>query len=89
MVPWSKQKKAAFYYGEMLKFPRVEGKSRKYLIFEHPAGKYYYVGKKGAIRVGKSISDTVSITDFRLPQIEKEVDEYLRKNPEMKTKYRI
>ena len=43
----------------------IESKSRKYRKFERPEKTdYYFVGKNGALRVGKNIGDSVSLTRF-------------------------
>lgn len=34
-------------------------KSRKYRVFTNKTGGFYYLGKSGAFRVGKSIADSV------------------------------
>jgi hypothetical protein len=47
------------------------GTTPKYLKFIHPSfpGKYIYVGKKGAIRSGKTIADSISVTDLYMPHL--------------------
>jgi len=43
-------------------FKEISSKSRKYRTFESPSGKLYFVGRSGALRTGKSSSDSISIT---------------------------
>jgi hypothetical protein len=42
----------------------VESNSRKYRTFKSPnsADKYYFVGRKGALRFGKNVSNSSSLT---------------------------
>ena len=42
----------------------VQSTSRKYRQFIAPNGKNYWVGKQGAVRIGKCISKSTSITAF-------------------------
>lgn len=42
----------------------IKGKSSKYRTFQRPNGEFYFIGKNGAIRTGKSVSDSISITDL-------------------------
>lgn len=44
----------------------VKSRSRKYRQFKsrkHP-GKFYFLGRNGAVRLGKSVSSSVSLTAF-------------------------
>jgi len=44
-------------------FKEVESHSKKYRVMRHPSiSKNFYIGKKGAIRFGFSISDSISLT---------------------------
>ena len=44
--------------------------SRKYRKFTHPVqGNYYWVGKAGALRSGKTIGDSVSLGRYIYPEI--------------------
>lgn len=49
-----------------LEFTEINGKSSKYRIFIRPETRYIYVGKKGAIRYGNSISDSTPMNADRL-----------------------
>jgi len=41
----------------------IRSKSRKYRTFEHPDYPYkYFVGKHGALRRGKNVSSSISVT---------------------------
>lgn len=43
----------------------VQARSKKYRQFTHPVkGKFYFVGKSGALRAGANIGDSVSLTSF-------------------------
>lgn len=42
----------------------VKGKSTKYRTFKRENGEFYFVGKNGALRTGKSVSDSFSITSL-------------------------
>jgi hypothetical protein len=44
---------------------RPDKDTRKYVVFESPLGKFYWLGKQGAVRVGPSVSKTFSIGDSR------------------------
>jgi glutaredoxin 2 len=89
MASWTRQKTVAFYYDKMIALPRGKQTSRKYLIFERPDGKFYYVGKKGAIRVGRNLTDSISLTDQLISRIEQDVAEYRKNNPEVEKGYKI
>jgi hypothetical protein len=41
----------------------VESRSRKYLTLKRPDGSFFYVGKAGALRFGKSVSDSMAAPD--------------------------
>lgn len=45
----------------------VVSRSRKYRQFTtrpKPTGKYYFVGRQGAVRKGRSVSSSISLTAF-------------------------
>lgn len=88
MVKMTKQEKAVLYFEQILRLPRGKQTSRKYIIFDRPDGLRYYIGKSGAIRIGKTLADSVSITDMRLPEIEQEVNEYLKLHPDTKQDFK-
>lgn len=88
-MAWTRQKTVAFYYDKMIELPRAKQTSRKYLIFERPDGKFYYVGKKGAIRVGRNLTDSISLTDQLIFRIVQDVAEYRKNNPEVEKGYKI
>jgi hypothetical protein len=37
----------------------VPSRSRKYVILKRPDGSFFYVGKTGALRFGKSVNDSM------------------------------
>ena len=41
----------------------VPSRSRKYVTLKRPDGSYFYVGKAGALRFGKTGSDSVAAPD--------------------------
>jgi hypothetical protein len=41
----------------------VESRSRKYITLKRPDGTFYYVGAAGALRFGRSVSDSVAAPD--------------------------
>lgn len=60
-----KQTKAEKIIQELLKWgcKEVASKSRKYRQFKRPNfDNYYFVGRHGALRVGKTVSNSVSLT---------------------------
>lgn len=45
-----------------LTLKEVKGKTSKYRVFDRKNGQFYFVGKNGALRTGKSVSDSISLT---------------------------
>jgi hypothetical protein len=41
----------------------VESTSQKYVILKRPDGTFFYVGKAGALRFGKTVSDSMAAPD--------------------------
>ena len=41
----------------------VESRSRKYITLQRPDGRFFYVGKAGALRFGKTVSDSMAAPD--------------------------
>jgi hypothetical protein len=41
----------------------VESRSRKYLTLKRPDGGFYFVGKAGALRFGKTVADSMAAPD--------------------------
>ena len=41
----------------------IESRSRKYITLKRPDGKFFYVGKAGALRFGKTVSDSMAAPD--------------------------
>jgi hypothetical protein len=41
----------------------VASRSRKYVTLKRPDGGFYFVGKAGALRFGKSVSDSMAAPD--------------------------
>jgi hypothetical protein len=41
----------------------IESRSRKYVTLKRPDGGFYFVGKAGALRFGKSVSDSMAAPD--------------------------
>lgn len=39
----------------------VNAKTSKYRVFQIQPDKFYFVGKNGALRVGKNVSDSISL----------------------------
>ena len=45
---------------------RVESRSRKYVTLKRPDGSFYFVGKAGALRFGKTVSASIAAPeDFK------------------------
>lgn len=38
----------------------VQSRSRKYVTLERPDGSFFYVGKAGALRFGKTLADSMA-----------------------------
>lgn len=47
-------------------------RSRKYKIYYSPQGQRYYVGRAGALRCGKSISDSLALPETTRKRLIKE-----------------
>jgi hypothetical protein len=41
----------------------VTSRSRRYVTLERPDGSFFYVGKAGALRFGRSVSDSMAAPD--------------------------
>jgi hypothetical protein len=41
----------------------VQSRSRKYVTLERPDGTFFYVGKAGALRFGKTVSKSMAAPD--------------------------
>ncbi len=41
----------------------IESRSRKYITLKRPDGSFFYVGKAGALRFGKTVSDSMAAPD--------------------------
>jgi len=41
----------------------VPSRSRKYVTLKRPDGSFFYVGKAGALRFGKTVSDSMTAPD--------------------------
>ena len=41
----------------------TESRSRKYVTLKRPDGSFFYVGPAGALRFGKSVSDSLAAPD--------------------------
>ncbi len=41
----------------------IESRSRKYITLQRPDGRFFYVGKAGALRFGKTVSDSMAAPD--------------------------
>ena len=41
----------------------VQSQSRRYVTLERPDGSFFYVGKAGALRFGKTVSDSMTAPD--------------------------
>lgn len=46
----------------------VRGKTAKYRVFQRTNGEFYFVGRNGALRTGKNVSDSFSIS-YRVKNI--------------------
>jgi len=65
------QDRVVHFLTEALHYHEVPSNSRKYRKFEK-GGKssYFFVGRNGAVRAGKSISNSISLTSFAHRQME-------------------
>ena len=44
----------------------VESRSRKYITLKRPDGSFYFVGKAGALRFGKTVTASIAVPeDFK------------------------
>ena len=41
----------------------IESRSRKYVTLKRPDGSFFYVGKAGALRFGKTVTDSMAAPD--------------------------
>ena len=41
----------------------VESRSRKYVTLKRPDGSFFYIGKAGALRYGKTVSASIAAPD--------------------------
>ena len=41
----------------------VTSRSRKYVTLKRPDGSFFYVGKAGALRFGKTVTDSMAVPD--------------------------
>ena len=41
----------------------VESRSRKYITLKRPDGRFFYVGKAGALRFGRTVSESMAAPD--------------------------
>ena len=41
----------------------IESRSRKYITLKRPDGSFFYVGKAGALRFGKTVTDSMAAPD--------------------------
>jgi len=48
---------------ESIGFERVQSRSTKYVVLKRPETKNMYIGRKGAMRYGRTVSDSISIND--------------------------
>lgn len=39
----------------------VKGRTSKYRVFDRKDGQFYFVGKNGALRVGRNVSESISL----------------------------
>jgi hypothetical protein len=52
--------------------PRPDKDTRKFVVFESATGRLYWVGKMGALRIGPSVSKTMSLGDNKANHLAKE-----------------
>jgi len=65
------------YFRDIKKLPlKLNQRSSKYVVFIYSDREYIFIGKSGAIRVGKTISDSISMTDLWGPKILKIMEKY-------------
>ncbi len=41
----------------------IESRSRRYVTLKRPDGSFFYVGKAGALRFGKTVTDSMAAPD--------------------------
>ena len=50
----------------------IESRSRKYVTLKRPDGSFYFVGKAGALRFGKTVTASIAVPeDFKRRLLEK------------------
>jgi hypothetical protein len=54
----------------------VPSRSRKYVILKRPDGSFFYVGKAGALRFGKTVTDSVAAPDDFKRRLLEEIEQY-------------
>jgi len=74
----TKAETAIYFFEKVAGYRRVETGSRRYIAFEGPQGKFF-VGKNGAVRKGRNISESMSVGDILWPRIEKETKKHISK----------
>lgn len=50
----------------------VNGRTQKYRVFARPDGKFWFIGKNGALRFGRTVSDSISLSP-KWEKIEKDI----------------
>jgi len=58
------QDKIIEFLKERFSMKEVPSKSRKYRLLVGPKKDLYWIGRRGAVRVGRTLSDSQSITDY-------------------------
>ena len=53
----------------------VPGRSRKYVTLKRPDGSFFYVGKAGALRFGKTVTDRVAAPDDFKQRLLEEIEQ--------------
>ena len=53
----------------------VESRSCKYVTLKRPDGGFYFVGKAGALRFGKTVSDSMAVPDDFKRRLLQETDQ--------------
>ena len=43
--------------------PVIEARTKKYVVLRRPDGAFWYVGKSGALRVGRTVGGSVAVTE--------------------------
>lgn len=60
----------------------VEGRTHKYVTLRRPDGMLWYVGKNGAIRLGKTVGDSTPISDCHRKVILSDAEKKIVRLPE-------